>query len=123
MSRKRLLANTKQIQAILATKPKARDNDVTLTAHLLEASPYNLDLERISAHNMLALMYAGTVPAFESIRRTRQKLQEEFPHLRGEQYEQRQKRSKRVKGEVVARTNATNLATLLAGIQGESHEK
>ncbi len=36
----------------------------------------------------------------ESIRRTRQKIQEDYPHLRGELYEARQKHQAKVKEEL-----------------------
>lgn len=83
---------TALVKQILTKNPKTRDDDKMLVAvvwhHLLGAER----LQTESAMWLLKKYVQGDLPNAESIRRTRQKLQEKHSHLRGEKYEQRQEK-------------------------------
>jgi len=69
-----------------------RDNDMKLYANVVwfYCCDKDIDLEKISGMEFLKIMakHEG-FPMFESVRRTRQKIQEQNPELRGELYVKR----------------------------------
>lgn len=78
------------VKKILIQKPKTRDDDRYLLS-LVWAAKYGRDkLQTENGMELLKAYVSGGLPSSESVRRTRQKLQEEHPELRGEQYEERQ---------------------------------
>lgn len=81
-----------RIVKILKEKPHCRDNDNRLTANLWNREL--LDMKKppteITGFTFLDYFAAGKLTHPETIRRTRQKIQEEQPELRGKKYDQRQ---------------------------------
>jgi len=91
-----------RVKALLATWPHLRDYDNKLIANI-----WNQDLmkmghnkEDLSANKFLALYATGQLTNAETIRRVRQKLQEENPDLRGTVNEARQKEGEEVRKQI-----------------------
>lgn len=80
------------VQRLLEEQLALRDNDNLLMSRIWK--------EQSNILNFFQRFESGKLHSPESIRRARQKLQEEFPHLRGELYEVRQKRQEKVKQEL-----------------------
>lgn len=80
-----------RILLILQRVPETRDNDIKLYIVLLGI--YKVDPKEITALKLLSDINNGHLPQFESCRRARQKLQEDFPELRGKSYIQRQRKA------------------------------
>lgn len=72
------------VKQILIEHPKARDNDryLMLSVWMRE----NIDLPHISFRDFAIDFSKGRYSDTESIRRTRQKIQEQYPELRGLSY-------------------------------------
>ena len=68
-----------------------RDSDTRLLANIW-ASEVGSRINQMNAVELLKMMAEGKLPSAETIRRTRQKVQEEMPELRGESYRERQSR-------------------------------
>lgn len=81
-----------QVLTLLNEVPLTRDNDELLTA-IIWYNEANLDQSSIDAKTFLKMYSERKFTSAESIRRCRQKLQEETPGLRGRSYAQRHKRS------------------------------
>lgn len=77
------------VRELLEKKPELRDNDLLLMSTIWKTQSNIL--------NFFHRFENGKLHSPEGIRRTRQKLQEDHPHLRGESYEARQKRQTKVK--------------------------
>lgn len=88
---------TDQIHKILSdpTLALARDSDYFLTWQL--ARKLIRDVDKMSVFDFLQAMDKEEFPQFETIRRTRQKLQEQHPALRGKEYENRHRFGKAVR--------------------------
>ena len=75
------------VKRILEEHPEARDDDFKVIGYVVkEMSPTAMKLnfgQVLWNHNKLNL------PSFETIRRTRQKLQHDIPELRGNVYKER----------------------------------
>lgn len=92
------------IEAFLAQYPHCRDDDQRLIANIWQQEilamhgqeGYNTK----TCHDILSDFATGKLSSPESIRRTRQKIQELQPLLRGEKYQQRQKHQGEVKKEI-----------------------
>ena len=80
------------VQRLLEEQPALRDNDNLLMSTIWK--------EQSNILNFFQRFERGKLHSPETIRRARQKLQEDFPHLRGELYEVRQKRQEKVKQEL-----------------------
>jgi len=80
------------VQRLLEEQPALRDNDNLLMSTIWK--------EQSNILNFFQRLERGKLHSPETIRRARQKLQEDFPHLRGELYEVRQKRQEKVKQEL-----------------------
>jgi len=80
------------VQRLLEEQPALRDNDNLLMSTIWK--------EQSNILNFFQRLERGKLHSPETIRRARQKLQEDFPHLRGELYEVRQKRQDKVKKEL-----------------------
>jgi len=87
------------ISRILITRLDLRDSDDKLIAHIWfkEASELGRDLEKTTGIEFLALIRDGYFTSSESIRRSRQKVQEEIPDTRGKKYSQRHKKAVEVR--------------------------
>ena len=76
-----------KIEQLMLNYPKAMDDD-----NLLQSLVWKGEMSgnpNISAMDFLRLYAAGAFTSSETIRRCRQKLQEEYPHLRGRKYKVR----------------------------------
>lgn len=76
-----------QVEAILKTYPKARDNDNELFLCYLYCTGKIKD-------KLIATDSIREMPPLESLSRARRKLQETYPYLRGVNYKQRQAKQK-----------------------------
>ncbi len=87
------------VEKWLIKEPALRDSDERLCAAI-----WRNEIERQAAPTLfpdfLAYYAAGKLTSAESIRRTRQKLQEEQPALRGAKYEARQAAQQKAKQEL-----------------------
>jgi len=95
--------NENKIYNLLITNQKSRDNDMLLVAlfwkHELGVSDVS-ELDNISSRILFRKMVNGEVTHFETIRRTRAKLQEKHPEVRGEKYLKRLQRQEELKGDL-----------------------
>lgn len=71
------------VQSILEKNPQARNSDSYLYLQVVKAvaKEYCLDLSKITITDFLLDLPTSEFPPFESVRRSRQKLQRELPHL------------------------------------------
>ena len=86
-----------KVEALLTHKPALRDDDNTLIAVYWAYEVGTNKLEEMSAKAFLKQLSSGKLPSSESIRRSRQKLQEDNPELRGCKYNKRQAEAKVIK--------------------------
>lgn len=81
------IQNMKQaVIKLLTDFPHLRDNDLKLLANVWHWEIKNKHPECIYSKDTLRLLAEGKLTNPETIRRTRQKVQEEFPDLRGTSY-------------------------------------
>ena len=71
------------VKAILQADPMARNSDSYLYFRVLQtiARERNIDLDKVTVLAFLCNMNNYPFPPFESVRRSRQKVQAEFPYL------------------------------------------
>lgn len=85
----------------LKERPNNRDNDGALIANIWQRQIMKIkqvpSAEFISGFDVLQLIASNKISKAESIRRIRQKVQEEIPELRGKNYQKRQKHSVQVR--------------------------
>lgn len=83
------IVNTEKIvRAILFTFPESRDSDDLLYSKVIR----NYGAEGYSVEEFLAHRSELNVPPFETVRRTRQKLQAAYPDLRGKRYVEKKRK-------------------------------
>ena len=72
------------VKRLLAEQAATRGNDNLLILKVLEeyAAHYGVDLEEVSIVTFLHQYAGAEFPAFETIRRSRQKVQHQYPELR-----------------------------------------
>jgi hypothetical protein len=83
-----------RIVSTLSKSPRSKDSDQVLIANLWNAELkriFNKPTTEISAFDLLQTFVSGELSTTESIRRIRQKMQEEYPELRGSKYGKRHK--------------------------------
>lgn len=78
-----------KIEALLKSKPHLRDDDRRLIASVWYREA-NVRMTHLSAEEFLHKYADKKLTSAETIRRTRQKIQEEIPELRGNTYHKRQ---------------------------------
>lgn len=78
-----------KVRNLLIKKPHLRDDDNKLIASIWY-NEANIKMTKISGEDFLHLLADGKLTSSESIRRSRQKIQEDEPDLRGESYKKRQ---------------------------------
>ena len=83
---------------LLTNTPQLRDDDNKLIATLW-SDEMNSDIR--SANDFLVAFHSGRFTKTETIRRTRQRLQELNPYLRGSKYKSRQKYQKKWVSEIM----------------------
>ena len=78
-----LKTTTKLVKAILESDPMSRNSDSFLYFKVLDviSKKHNRDIIFMPVCDFLLNMKELQVPPFESVRRTRQKLQEKYPEL------------------------------------------
>jgi hypothetical protein len=85
----------------LKTKPDLRDNDLRLIANIWAGQlGGSTALTNISALEFVKLFAEDRLYSPESIRRARQKIQEDYPDLRGTTYQARHEHSKEVRYQI-----------------------
>jgi len=78
------------VKELLVDKPHLRDCDRRLTATVWSKEIGGMSaLTNLSAYELLNQFVKGKLSSPESIRRARQKIQEEIPDLRGQSYTER----------------------------------
>lgn len=85
---------------LLRSNSMYRDNDNKLIARIWYNQLASLNMSNINATQFLILLAENKLSSSESIRRSRQKCQEEMPELRGEKYKLRQAEADRFKQEL-----------------------
>lgn len=83
----KLRETTKIVKHILETDSRARNSDSFLYLKVIEhiAESKGINLNGISIPMFLVSMKENGFPPFESVRRTRQKMQHDYPDLRANQ--------------------------------------
>ena len=83
----KLFNTTKVVKAILEADEKARNDDKYLTWLVIQrtANQKGISLEGVTIETYLASDRFSSFPSFETIRRTRQKVQQSFPHLQSDE--------------------------------------
>ena len=81
-----------KVREMLSRKPALRDNDYKLQSNVwwLELKDKGHDIYELAVGDFLYMYANGEFTNAESIRRSRAKLQEQEPELRGENYKRRQ---------------------------------
>ena len=77
-----LKKTTKMVKTLLKNKPDLRENDDLL--YLAVCYLINAEIPGISFHSVLISRKKLGLPSFETVRRTRQKVQATYPELRAE---------------------------------------
>lgn len=86
-----------KVKHYLEHHPKTRDSDAMLVALFWF---HEVNTEELSAKEFLKLVSSEKVTSAETIRRNRQLLQAEFPHLEGTKAKRRKKEEKEVRNEI-----------------------
>lgn len=95
----------KNIIVLLTEKPHLRDNDNKLIANIWNKETGKEEngafkSQFLTAYDFLLAFSEGNYTSPESIRRCRQKVQEQYPELRGKSYKNRQKNGVTIKQEI-----------------------
>lgn len=85
------------IKALLTQYTDLRDSDDMLVAWIWKTQVDKMNYPQLSADKFLQMMAKGMFPSSETITRTRRKVQEENPELRGKKYNERQAKQSVVK--------------------------
>jgi hypothetical protein len=91
------LHNKEVIIDLLTNKEHLRDNDQALIANIWWRELVTQGKDKSTAFEMLKVFSEGKLSNPESIRRARQKIQEEQPELRGQSYRVRHREQDNVK--------------------------
>jgi hypothetical protein len=91
------LHNKDVIIDLLTNKEHLRDNDQALIANIWWRELVTQGKDKSTAFEMLKVFSEGKLSNPESIRRSRQKIQEEQPELRGKSYRARHREQDNVK--------------------------
>lgn len=80
---KQLITTTNLVKTILETNTQARNSDSYLYLKVLEhiALQKGIDLQGLTVPNFLLSLNVLGLPCFETVRRSRQKIQSEYPEL------------------------------------------
>jgi len=95
------LHNKEVIIDLLTHKDHLRDNDQALIANIWWRELTTMGKDKANAFEVLKIFSQGKLSNPESIRRSRQKIQEENPELRGDSYYARHKEEKRFRQEEI----------------------
>lgn len=89
-----------KVKVLLIKFPHLKDNDNKLLAYFWFYQAGEGEIKSSSAQDFLRKLSDGQLATSESIRRVRQKLQEEHPELRGLSYKARKREAVEVKQEI-----------------------
>lgn len=89
------------VEKWLKNHPPTRDSDTKLLANIWSEIMGVQALDILTARQLLQKMVDGELPSSETIRRTRQKLQEQNPELRGVSYIGRKSKGDMFRKEIV----------------------
>tara|TARA_Y100001938_G_scaffold63121_1_gene87806 strand:+ start:216 stop:548 length:333 start_codon:yes stop_codon:yes gene_type:complete len=94
--------NIDVVTILLKSSPIYRDDDNKLIARIWHETLKinNIDTEDITALKFLEILGTNGLPSAESIRRSRQKVQEHNKSLRGEKWKKRQAHQSNIKNEL-----------------------
>lgn len=81
-----LIQTQERVRAVLTEHEEARNSDNVLYMYIIKdiAKDKGIELEKLSAINLLSHMKEYGFPPFETVRRTRQKLQQHNEELRAD---------------------------------------
>ena len=96
---KKLFSVVDDVELFLTKYPSLRDDDERLMANIWHSHIGNL--EDVDAKEILHMLANHELPSYESISRCRRKIQEINPNLRGEKWNERHKRSQKIRKEIV----------------------
>lgn len=88
------------VKMLLQTFPDTRDDDNLLILKVWAEENPSIRTKGFSFVDFSKQLLAGNFSSTESIRRCRQKCQQEFPHLRGKIYKMRHAEQEKVKEEL-----------------------
>lgn len=88
---------TSTVKMLLNQFPETRDNDDVLIVKVWAEEHPEIKVKGYLLKDFTLAFKAGKFSSTETIRRTRQKLQEEFESLRGDSYAKRQKKQSKIK--------------------------
>lgn len=97
---KNMVSIKDKVKSLLVRFPHLKDDDNKLLSYFWFYQVGEEDIKVSSAQDLLRKLSDGDLTASESIRRVRQKLQEQHPELRGKSYKARKKESIEVKQEI-----------------------
>lgn len=90
-------SNKDMVKNLLSLHPHLRDDDSKLIATIWYFEAGGKKSAEITAYDFLEAFAVGKYAHPETIRRIRQKIQEETPELRGKSYKDRQVKSKEIR--------------------------
>tara|TARA_R110002020_G_scaffold373184_1_gene584623 strand:+ start:82 stop:393 length:312 start_codon:yes stop_codon:yes gene_type:complete len=98
----KLKQTKKKITKLLMDNKHLRDNDYKLLANVwhYEMRKAGINPETLTAYGFLKLFTEQKFSHPESVRRSRAKLQEEHPELRGIKYNKRKQNAEKIKNEI-----------------------
>lgn len=89
-----------KVEILLKNQPHLRDDDNKLISNFYYFEIGRQTIQEMSAMDFLSILSKGHLTPPESIRRCRQKLQEENPELRGGSFKERQKRGSEMRSQI-----------------------
>ena len=95
---KKLFSMVDEVERFLTKYPPLRDNDERLMANIWVSHIGNL--EDVDGKDVMHMLANHKLPSYESISRCRRKIQEKKPHLRGEKWNERHGRAKKIRKEI-----------------------
>jgi hypothetical protein len=87
------------VESLLQRSDACKNDDRILILRTWQI--YEPNLEKSTYQYFVLKFVEGTLPSPESIRRIRQKLQEQQPELRGESYRKRKNKAKTIKNKII----------------------
>lgn len=97
---------THTVKSILQNDPQCRDSDARLRRAVYKTK---VNIAMVTYDHVFQLEESGELPSSESIRRTRQKIQEHHPELRGDIYNKRQEAGEEVRDTVNTSFNQSTM--------------
>ena len=95
---KKLFSVIDDVEKFLTKYPPLRDDDERLMANIWMSHIGNLEIK--NGRDILHMLAKHQLPSYESVSRSRRKIQEIKPKLRGEKWVQRQERAKKIRKEI-----------------------